>query len=193
MSLEPDGDAFADAAQLLDAPSGCACQRRRSGTQQERIDDRDALELPSDDALAERFQVAADVWSVTSYKELRRDALEVERWNRLHPAEKPRRSYVENLLAGEEGVFIAVTDYLKSLPEMIVRWLPGGLVPLGRDGFGRSENRPSLRRFFEVDAESITLAALAELARRGDIKSDRLAKAVKQLGIDPEKPDPVRS
>jgi pyruvate dehydrogenase E1 component len=149
--------------------------------------------LRAQEILAERYQVAADAWSVTSYKELRREALAVERWNRLHPTAPPRQSYVERVLAPEKGVFIAATDYLKSLPEMITRWVPGGLTPLGTDGFGRSENRPSLRRFFEVDAECIVLAALDRLAQRGEIKPARVQKAIEELGIDPEKPDPVRA
>jgi pyruvate dehydrogenase E1 component len=143
--------------------------------------------------LAEKFEVAADVWSVTSYKELRRDALECERWNRLHPTGEPRRSYVEKLLANEKGVFIAASDYMKSVPEMIQRWVPGGLTPLGTDGFGRSDTREALRRHFEVDAESIAVAALDQLARRGEIKPDRVQKAIKELGIDAEKVDPVRA
>jgi pyruvate dehydrogenase E1 component len=149
--------------------------------------------LRAQEILADRYQIAADVWSVTSYKELRRDALECERWNRLHPAAEVRRSYVEQLLGCEKGVFIAASDYMKLLPEMITRWVPGGLVPLGTDGFGRSENRPSLRRFFEVDAEFITLAALDQLARRGEFKPEQVQKAIKDLGIDPEKADPVRA
>ncbi len=149
--------------------------------------------LRAQEILAERYGVSADVWSVTSYKELRREALAVERWNRLHPTQESRRSYVEKVLGQEKGVFIAASDYMKLLPEMIARWVPGGLVPLGTDGFGRSENRPSLRRFFEVDAEFIALAALAELARRGEIKPERVQKAIEELDIDPEKADPVRA
>jgi pyruvate dehydrogenase E1 component len=149
--------------------------------------------LHAQEILGEKYGVAADVWSVTSYKELRREALEVERWNRLHPTEKPRVSYVEKLLGQEKGIFIAASDYMKLLPEMITRWVPGGLVPLGTDGFGRSENRPSLRRFFEVDAECITVGALDQLARRGEIKPERVQKAIKELDIDPEKADPVRA
>jgi pyruvate dehydrogenase E1 component len=149
--------------------------------------------LQAQEILGEKYGVAADVWSVTSYKELRREALEAERWNRLHPTEKPRMSYVEKLLGQEKGIFIAASDYMKSLPEMITRWVPGGLVPLGTDGFGRSENRPSLRRFFEVDAECVALAALEQLARRGEIKPERVQKAIKELDIDPEKADPVRA
>ncbi|MCI0457776.1 MAG: pyruvate dehydrogenase (acetyl-transferring), homodimeric type [Gemmataceae bacterium] len=149
--------------------------------------------LRAQEILAERYGVAADVWSVTSYKELRREALEVERWNRLHPAQEGRRSFIEQLLGQEKGVFIAASDYMKSLPEMIARWVPGGLTPLGTDGFGRSENRESLRRFFEVDAEFIALTALDQLMRRGEIKAERVQKAIKELDIDPEKADPVKT
>jgi pyruvate dehydrogenase E1 component len=149
--------------------------------------------LRAQEILAERFEVAADVWSVTSYKELRRDALAAERWNRLHPTATPRQSYVEKLLAQEKGIFIAATDYMKLLPEMISRWVPGSLTPLGTDGFGRSENRVSLRRFFEVDAECIALAALNRLAQQGEMKTARIQKAIQELGIDPEKVDPVRA
>ncbi len=149
--------------------------------------------LRAQELLAQNFGVAADVWSVTSYKELRRDALAAERWNLLHPAEKPRASYVEQLLAKEQGVFVAASDYMKSVPEMIARWVPGGLFPLGTDGFGRSDSREALRRFFEVDAECIAVAALAQLARRGEVKPQRVAQAIKELDIDPEKVDPVRA
>jgi pyruvate dehydrogenase E1 component len=149
--------------------------------------------LRAQELLAERFGVAADVWSVTSYQVLRRDALETERWNLLHPGEKPRRAYVQQLLEAEKAPFIAATDYLKSLPQMIERWVPGGMYSLGTDGFGRSDSRPALRRFFEVDAEFIALAALAELARRGDIKAQVVKQALKDLQIDPEKADPIRS
>jgi pyruvate dehydrogenase E1 component len=141
--------------------------------------------------LADRFQINADVWSVTSYKELRREALDVERWNRLHPTAPSRRSYLENILAGENGIFVAVSDYMKSVPAMIARWIPGELVPLGTDGFGRSDSRAALRRFFEVDAECIALAVLNSLARRGEISAERVHKAIHELGIDPDKPDPV--
>jgi pyruvate dehydrogenase E1 component len=147
--------------------------------------------LRAQEILAERYGVAADVWSVTSYKELRTDALEAERWNLLHPTEKPRVPYVQQLLGSEKGPFIAATDYLKSVPEMIHRWVPGGITPLGTDGFGRSEGRTALRRFFEVDAEFITLTTLAELARRGEIKATLVQQAIKDLGIDVEKANPL--
>jgi pyruvate dehydrogenase E1 component len=147
--------------------------------------------LRAQELLAERFGVAADAWSATSYQQLRRDALEVERWNLLHPTEKPRQSYLERLLAKEQGIFIAASDYLKALPDMISRWVPGGLYPLGTDGFGRSEMRSVLRRFFEVDAEFIALAALTQLARRGAWPAEQLQQAIQELGINTEKADPM--
>jgi pyruvate dehydrogenase E1 component len=143
--------------------------------------------------LAERYGVAADVWSATSYKELRREALEVERWNLLHPGEPERKPYVAQLLEGEPGPIVAVSDYMKSYPEMIARWLPGRFYSLGTDGFGRSDTREALRRFFEVDAESIALATLGQLAQCGSIDRGVAARAVGELGIDPEKADPVRA
>jgi pyruvate dehydrogenase E1 component len=152
---------------------------------------RDALQ--AQEILAERYGVAADVWSVTSYKELRRDALAAERWNMLHPTEQPRRSYLETLLAKEQGLFIAASDYMKLVPDMIGRWVPGGLYSLGTDGFGRSENREELRRFFEVDAASITVAALCQLMRRGEVRPGDVQKAIKDLGVNPDKPNPVEA
>jgi pyruvate dehydrogenase E1 component len=151
------------------------------------------LAMKAQDHLAEKYGIAADLWSVTSYKELRRDALECERWNRWHPTETPRKSHLEQLLASEKGLFIAVSDYMKTLPELIQRWVPGGLTPLGTDGFGRSESRDALRRFFEVDAECVAIATLEQLARRGELKLADVEKAIRDLGIDPEKADPVRA
>jgi pyruvate dehydrogenase E1 component len=149
--------------------------------------------LRAQSLLAEHFDVAADVWSATSYKELRRDALEVERWNLLHPQEKPRSSYLQTALAKEDGVFLAASDYMRMVPDMISRWVPGGLLPLGTDGFGRSETRPALRRHFEVDAEFIAYAALVQLARRGILKPQVPADALKKFGIDPEKTNPMKA
>ncbi|HEX5758699.1 MAG TPA: pyruvate dehydrogenase (acetyl-transferring), homodimeric type, partial [Thermoanaerobaculia bacterium] len=120
--------------------------------------------LRAQEILAERYGVAADVWSATSYKELRRDALEAERWNFLHPEAAPRRSYLETVLDGVEGPIVAVSDYMRSVPDQIARWLPGRFFALGTDGFGRSDTRAALRRFFEVDAESVAVAALHRLA-----------------------------
>jgi pyruvate dehydrogenase E1 component len=149
--------------------------------------------LRAQELLAEKFGVAADVWSATSYKELRRDCLEAERWNLLHPLEQPRKSYLETILAREEGVFLAASDFMRAVPEMIARWVPGGLYPLGTDGFGRSETRAALRRHFEVDAECIALAALSQLARRGQIKPGVVQQALQQFGINPEKISPLRA
>jgi pyruvate dehydrogenase E1 component len=143
--------------------------------------------------LAERYGVAADVWSATSYKELRREALAAERWNLLHPGEPERKPYVQQLLEDAPGPIVAVSDYMKSVPEQIARWLPGRFYSLGTDGFGRSDTREALRRFFEVDAESIVLAALGRLARCGAVDREVAARAVGELGIDPGKADPVQS
>ena len=141
--------------------------------------------------LAEKYQVSADVWSVTSYNELRRDALDVERWNRLHPTEPERKPYLLQALEGVEGPIIASTDYMKVVVDQIAPWLPGRLVTLGTDGFGRSENREYLRRHFENGAEAIAAAALARLARDGQFDKERAKAAILELGLDPESPDPV--
>ena len=149
--------------------------------------------VKAQEILADRYNVQADVWSATSFRLLRQEAIECERWNRLHPTDKPKKSYLESLLENEDGIFIAASDYMKSYQESITRWVPGGLTPLGTDGFGRSETREALRRFFEVDKECITLTALHELAKKGEIKPEAVAQAIKDLGIDPEKPDPVHA
>ena len=141
--------------------------------------------------LGEKFDVAADVWSVTSYNQLRRDALEADRWNRLHPLETPRHSYLSTVLDKTQGPVIGACDYMKIVPDQIAPWLPGRMVSLGTDGFGRSDNRQQLRRFFEVDAESIALAALHKLAENGEFPKEKVANAVKELGIDPEKANPA--
>ena len=134
--------------------------------------------------------MAADVWSVTSYSELRRDAMDADRWNMLHPGEPPRRSYLSEVTADAEGPFVAATDYLKSLPDAVAKWLPGRLVSLGTDGFGRSETREALRDFFEVDAKHIALAALHALALDGEIPAGVPKQAIEELGINPEKVNP---
>ena len=145
--------------------------------------------------LEKDYDVSADVWSVTSYKELYRDANDAERWNMLHPGETPQVPYVTQVLkeAGANGLFVAASDYMKVLPESISQWIPGTLVSLGTDGYGRSESRASLRDFFEVDAKHIVLATLSALAREGKIKADVVKKAIKDLGINPEKPNPAIS
>ena len=142
--------------------------------------------------LWERFQVPADVWSVTSYNRLRAEALEVERWNRLHPAATPRKPYLQQVMEATEGPIVAASDYMKVLADQLAPWLAGRLVSLGTDGFGRSDSRPYLRRFFEVDAESIAAAALERLARWGEIAPETAQKAIVELGIDPEKPYAVK-
>ena len=147
--------------------------------------------LRAQELLADRFGVSADVWSATSYKQLRTDALNAQRWNMLHPDASPRRSYLEETLQQEQGPFVAVSDYMKLVPDQIAPWVPGGLLTLGTDGYGRSDTRAALRRFFEIDAEYIALATLTALARTGKIKKQTLALAVKELGIDPEKTYPV--
>ncbi|MCS7090277.1 MAG: pyruvate dehydrogenase (acetyl-transferring), homodimeric type [Verrucomicrobiota bacterium] len=146
--------------------------------------------LRAQEILAERYNVSADVWSATSYKALRNDALRCERWNMLHPAEPPRKPYVVEVLEKERGVFVAVSDNIKAVPDQIAPWVPGGLTTLGTDGFGRSDTRARLRRFFEVDAECTVVATLWALARKGEIKPVLVAQAIRDLGIDPDKPHP---
>jgi pyruvate dehydrogenase E1 component len=149
--------------------------------------------LKAQKLLEERFNVAADVWSVTSYKELRRDGLEVERWNLLHPNEEPRVPYVTQCLADAPGVFVASSDYMKVLPDSIARWSPKPIVSLGTDGFGRSDTRKALRDFFEIDHRYVTLGVLNSLAREGQIKLDVVNAAMEELEIDPEKLNPMIS
>ena len=141
--------------------------------------------------LAEKYGVAADVWSVTSYNELRREALDVERWNRLNPAETPRRPYVLTALDDHEGPIVAVSDYMKIVADQISPWLAGRLTALGTDGFGRSDNREYLRKHFEISASAIAAAALSALAREGKFDKARAAQAVVELGLNPDSPDPV--
>jgi pyruvate dehydrogenase E1 component len=144
-------------------------------------------------ALLEPFGVAADVWSVTSYSELYRDGHDCERWNLLHPGEPPRVPYVTRCLGDAPGVLVAASDYVKALPDSIDRWLPRRLHSLGTDGFGRSEGRTALREFFEVNAQFVALATLAALAREGAIDAAVVRQAIKDFGIDPDKPSPSRS
>jgi pyruvate dehydrogenase E1 component len=146
--------------------------------------------LKAQELLAEKFGVAADVWSVTSYKELYRDAIDAERWNRLHPAETPRVPYVTEALRDAPGVLVAATDYLKTLPAMVAQWMPRRLHCLGTDGFGRSDSRARLRDFFEVDARHIAFATLFELMREKQIGRDVVERAMRELEINPEKPNP---
>jgi pyruvate dehydrogenase E1 component len=149
--------------------------------------------LRAQEILATKYGVHADVWSVTSYTELRRDALAVERWNRLHPAEKERSPYLLTALGDAKGPIIATSDYMKSVPDLLSPWLPGRLITLGTDGFGRSDNREHLRRHFEVSAESVVGATLSKLARDGKFKPKAAQKAMVELGLDVEAKDPARA
>ncbi|EKK03969.1 pyruvate dehydrogenase subunit E1 [Rhodopirellula baltica SH28] len=146
--------------------------------------------LKAQEILAEKYNIASDVWSVTSYTLLRREAHSVERWNRLHPTETPRKSYLEEVLEGVEGPFISASDYVRALGEQLTPWIPGDYYVLGTDGMGRSETREALRRHFEVDAESITIAALGRLAKAGTFEAADVAQAIKDLDYDPDKVDP---
>jgi len=149
--------------------------------------------LRAQEILADRYQISSNVWSVTSYTELARDAHAVQRWNMLHPAEEPRQGYLAKVLAGEEGPFISASDYVRALAEQISPFVPSGLFCLGTDGFGRSEDRASLRRHFEVDAEHITVAALYQLSKQGALDAKAVEAAVQELGLDAEKVDPARA
>ncbi len=147
--------------------------------------------LKAQEILDEKYGVAADVWSVTSYKALYNDGINTERWNLLHPTEKPRVPYVSQCLGDAPGVLIAATDYLKALPNLVSKWVPRRLAALGTDGFGRSDGREALRNFFEVDSRFITLATLYELLRDGKIEPSVVEKAIKDLEIDTEKANPL--
>ncbi len=147
--------------------------------------------LKAADMLEKDYNVAVNVWSITSYKALQNDAAEVERWNMLHSGETPRTSYITSCVAHLPGVFVAASDYVKALPDSISSWFPRPLISLGTDGFGRSDSREALRDFFEVDARYITLAALYSLAREGDIPHEEVKQAMKDLQIDSDKPNPI--
>ena len=137
------------------------------------------------------FGVLADVWSVTSFTELRRDGLEVERWNMLHPTDKPRQAYVSQCLARRNGPVVASTDYIKAFPDQIRQWVPGSYRVLGTDGYGRSDFRRALRGFFEVDRRYVTLAALKSLADEGAIDGALVQNAIERYEINPEAPLPT--
>jgi pyruvate dehydrogenase E1 component len=146
--------------------------------------------LKAQEILAEQFSIASDVWSVTSYTQLRREAGDCDRWNMLHPTETPKKSYLEEVLEGAEGPFIAASDYVRALAEQLTPWIPGDYFVLGTDGMGRSDTRESLRRHFEVDAESITIATLSRLAKANVLEPKDVQDAISQLGYDAEKPNP---
>jgi pyruvate dehydrogenase E1 component len=143
------------------------------------------------DLLAERFGVAAEVYSAPSFQLLRRDAIVAERWNRLHPEAAARVPYVTEVLGAEGGPVIAATDWLKAIPDQVARWVPAPFVPLGTDGYGRSDTREALRSFFEVDAASIAYAAVRALEDAGAIVGGTAARALTDLGIAADKEDPL--
>jgi pyruvate dehydrogenase E1 component len=147
--------------------------------------------LAAAELLNSDFGIPADVWSVTSFSELRREGLDVERWNARHPTSPKRTSYVETALAGKQGPFVAATDNMKTVADQIRQWVPGRYVVLGTDGFGRSDGRDALRAHFEVDRKSIAVAALKALADDGGVDQKTVVEAIARLGIDPEKPNPL--
>jgi pyruvate dehydrogenase E1 component len=146
--------------------------------------------LKAQEILVERYDVSADVWSATSYKLLRTDAIRCQRWNMMHPTEPPKKPYMENLLAREQGAFVAVSDNIRTVPDQIAPWVPGGLFTLGTDGFGRSDTRARLRRFFEIDAESVVIGTLYALAEKNLVGREVVAQAIKDLGVNSEKIQP---
>jgi pyruvate dehydrogenase E1 component len=147
--------------------------------------------LKAQELLAEKYNIASDVWSVTSYTQLRREAAECQRWNMFHPTATPRKSYLETVLEGAEGPIIAASDYVRAHTEQIAQWLPNDFLALGTDGMGRSETRPALRRHFEVDAECIAIGTLHQLHQQGHYSAQDVEKAIKDLGVDPEKANPL--
>ncbi len=143
--------------------------------------------LQAQEILEEQFDVSADVWSATSYRLLRSEAMQTKRWNMLHPTAEAKKPYVEQVLEREPGAFVAVSDFMRIVPDQIAPWVPGGLMTLGTDGFGRSDTRPHLRRFFEVDAEMTVIATLYALSQRGVVEARLVQRAIKQLDVNPEK------
>ena len=147
--------------------------------------------LGAAELLEKDFNIPVDVWSVTSFNELRREALAVERWNQLHPDHPPKKCYIETCLANRPGPYVAATDYMKIIPDQIQRWVPGPFVSLGTDGYGRSDDRKALRQHFEVDKRYIAVSALKALADDDVLDQKTVAQAIEKYGIDPDRPDPV--
>jgi len=148
--------------------------------------------LKAKDILEQMFDIPADVYSVTGYKQLYWDAIECDRHNLLKPGEEESIPYIARTLDKTRGVYVAASDYMHALPASIARWVPGRFNYLGTDGYGRSSNRSRLRDFFEVDARYIALSALQALVKEDRIKPEVLARAIKQLSVDPNKPNPLR-
>jgi pyruvate dehydrogenase E1 component len=151
--------------------------------------------LRAQQLLADDWGVSADVWSVTSWNELRREATRTEEWNLLHPAEEPKVPYVTQRLADAPGPVVAVSDWMKAVPDLLAPFVRGGLASLGTDGFGLSDTRPALRRHFRVDAESVVVRTLASLAQRGDVQRDVVRQAVEkyQIGDEHKAPEERRT
>src|ERR1700731_294330 len=147
--------------------------------------------LAAAELLEQNYGVPADVYSVTSFGELRKNALPIERWNMLHPSEPRKQTYIQQALADREGPFIAATDYMKTVADQIRQWIPGRYAVLGTDGYGRSDSRAELRRFFEVDRHYVAITALKALADEGKIDKQTVTDAMQSFGIDPEKPNPL--
>jgi pyruvate dehydrogenase E1 component len=146
--------------------------------------------LAGADLLRDDFGIEADVWSVPSFTELRREGMEADRWNTLHPGEEPRTTWIGEQLGGRPGPVVAATDYLRSYADQIRPWIDAPYHVLGTDGYGRSDYRKTLRSFFEVDRHHVALAALTELAKTGEVPADAPKKAIESYGIDPERPAP---
>jgi pyruvate dehydrogenase E1 component len=149
--------------------------------------------IKASEILEKNYKVATDIWSVTSYKNLHLDAQETERWNMLNPEKEQKLPYISEITKGEEGVFVAASDYVQLMKDALAKWLPGPLHSLGTFGFGRSEGRQSLRDFFEVDAKHIAYATLYSLMKEGKIKPEVVKKAQKELNINPDKPNPAKA
>jgi pyruvate dehydrogenase E1 component len=147
--------------------------------------------LAAQEILAESYNVAADVWSITSFKELYMDGTECDRFNRLHRDEAHKTPWIQRCLGSTDGVYVIASDYVKALPYSISKWFPRTPVALGTDGFGRSESRAALRRFFEVDAAHIVVATLGSLAADGKVDRQTVESAIARFGIDPDAPNPV--
>jgi pyruvate dehydrogenase E1 component len=149
--------------------------------------------LRAQEILKEKYGIGCDVWSVTSYSELRRNAMDCQHWNDLHPDQPSRQSYLEQMLDGVTGPFISTSDNVRLVADQIREWIPGEYIVLGTDGFGRSETRPELRRHFQIDGECTAYATLRGMARMGAFDASKLPEALKQLEIDAEKVNPLNA
>jgi len=141
--------------------------------------------------LESEWNIGAEIYSVTSFNELARDGLDVERWNMLHPNDEPRLPYITQILGNDDSPVVSSTDYMKTYSDQVREYVPASFTALGTDGFGRSDTREKLREFFEVDSRYVTIAALHALAKEGKMDAVTVAKAVQQYGIDPDKPNPA--